>query len=90
MVATAVAAIAQLAFVMKYLTRRWYNYRVGRAMMGKSASLAVVLVFAVVGAYYVLPEPLWAISISAVAVFICYQTYVLFTSPRYLDKEIHP
>ncbi len=89
--ATAIAALGQVLFVVKYLTRSWYAYRVGRALMGKSASLAIVLVLAVIGSYYVLPEQMWAVAITAVAVFIWYQTYVLYTSPRYLnlDEEIH-
>jgi hypothetical protein len=84
-----VATVGQVLFVVKYATRRWYDYRVGRAMMGKAASLACVLVLSVVNTFvvYRFQEPIAAIAIVAIAVFIWYQTYVLFTSPRYINLD---
>lgn len=92
LVTLVLAALGQLLFVAKYLTRRWYDYRVGRALMGKAASLGVLLALSVIGAFYRLPEWITAVSIGLVTLFIWYQTYVLFTSPRYLnlDEEVHP
>jgi hypothetical protein len=88
LVMLAVAAVGQVLFVAKYLTRRWFAYRVGRALMGKSASLAAVLVLTVIGYFYAFPEPVWAGVTTAIAVFIVYQTHVLWTSPLYVEPVL--
>lgn len=39
-----VAAVGQVLFVTLFATERWWTHRVGRALMVKSASLALILV----------------------------------------------
>ena len=87
LLALIVAAVGQTLFVVVYSRRPWWMYRVGRALMGKSFSLSVVLILTVIGWFYHLPEWISAIAVCAIACFIWYQTYVLITSPRHLDPE---
>jgi hypothetical protein len=53
-----VSTVAQTLFVVLWLTQRWWTTRVGRALMAKSAALAVIFM-ASVWAYYQGPLPVW-------------------------------
>jgi hypothetical protein len=86
-----VAAIGQTLFVVVYLTRRWWTVRVGRALMVKSASLAIVLLLTALAALFPVPEWSRTLALVLVTLGIWYQTYVLITSPsQYLDRQDDP
>lgn len=57
-VAVWTAAVGQVTFVLLWATQRWWSSMIGRALMAKSATLAVILVASVVTLYYG-PLPLW-------------------------------
>lgn len=85
------AAIGQILFVGVYLTRRWWTVRVGRALMAKSSSLALILLLTVIASFFRIPEWVSTLALLAVAAAIWYQAYVLITSPsEYLDREEDP
>lgn len=52
------AAVGQVAFVGLWATQRWWSSTIGRALMAKSAALAVVLTTSVWVLYFG-PLPLW-------------------------------
>lgn len=53
-----VAVLGQTAFVVLWFTQRWWTTGVGRALMAKSAALAILLI-ASMWAYYLGPIPGW-------------------------------
>ena len=53
-----VCTVAQSLFVVVWLTQRWWVTRVGRALMAKSAALAVIFA-ASLWAFYRGPLPVW-------------------------------
>lgn len=84
LVALMIGTLAQSAFVITYARRPWYRVRIGRALMLKSASLAVLLWLSVLGTFFVYPyeREVSAATIGVITVAILYQLIALLMSPR--------
>ena len=89
LIALLIATFAQTCFIVVYGTRPWYRSRVGRALMLKSASLAVVLWLTVVNTFFIYPleEQLSTLGLTLVSVAIVYQFLVMVSTPRTVNVE---
>lgn len=86
-----VAAVGQALFVVLWLTQRWWATRVGRALMAKSAALAVILA-ASLWVYYRGPLPVWVgrAMFAAVTLAIVTQFLALLLEVRRAGQEDRP
>lgn len=80
-----VGAVAQTTFVLIYASRRPWRWPVGRALLFKSAALAVLLDLSVANTFvppYRYQEQVSALTIDVIVLTIVYQLWVLVRSPR--------
>ena len=84
LIALAAATVFQTMFIVEFARRPWYLDRVGRALMLKSASLALVLWLTLANSFFVysLQQQLSVLGLSLVSIAIVYQYLVLVRSPR--------
>jgi putative copper export protein len=85
LVAIAVAAVVQTAFVVVYGSRPWWRHYVGRALFVKSTSLLVVLWLTIANTFLLYPgqHQVSTLSLWLVAVAIIYQFAALIRTPRH-------
>lgn len=83
-----VATIGQVAFILLWLTRRWWSTDVGQALMAKSASLAALLV-AALWTHYVreIPEWLSRVMLTAITAAILWQLAVMVRRIRAVRRR---